>query len=462
MSSGLITESRISTESSSKLSETNPCSSHDPCIYMNNKNKNILMICYYYPPLMDTASKRSVAFAQNLKKCGWQPYVLTVKNPDKSYCILGTEPSPIGIHTEKTFSIFNPFILFGKMGGLLKRALRIVRIELKRNPFYDFLCIPDIFIGWIPLTILKGFMTIKKHGIRCIYVSCTPFSSGLIGVFLKILTKKPLLVDFRDPYALEISSVGNFESKPNLRMAIDRKLERFILKHADVLLIVTDELRDAYIKSYPEYKSKIFTIHNGFDEQMLLRVNKASKFNRFTIVYSGNYYYIEKSYSNAFFEALSLLKETGKINRETFQFFYYGSYADCIGQLAQKYGVDDFTKTHSQIPYHEMLQVISQSHILYVRALEGAFPTKISDGLALNVPLLADVPPGEAEEIIARFSPGSYIITEKSREKISISIANAIEQYRKGSIPSNDVVGFLEEFSRRSLSLKLISIIEKT
>ena len=46
--------------------------------------KNILMICYYFPPLTDVGSKRSIAYAKYFKKYGWNPVVLSVKNPDRS------------------------------------------------------------------------------------------------------------------------------------------------------------------------------------------------------------------------------------------------------------------------------------------------------------------------------------------------------------------------------------------
>jgi hypothetical protein len=48
--------------------------------------KNILMLCYYYPPLTDVGSKRSVAFSKYFKKHGWNPCVLSVTNPDRAYC----------------------------------------------------------------------------------------------------------------------------------------------------------------------------------------------------------------------------------------------------------------------------------------------------------------------------------------------------------------------------------------
>jgi len=48
----------------------------------------------------------------------------------------------------------------------------------------DLFCIPDQFIGWIPLTFLKALRILKKNKIDLIYVSIKPFSSAIIGVML--------------------------------------------------------------------------------------------------------------------------------------------------------------------------------------------------------------------------------------------------------------------------------------
>jgi hypothetical protein len=112
-------------------------------------NKSILILCYYYPPLSDVGYKRSIAFPKYLKKHGWNPRVLSVKNPDRSYCTLGTDSPPQGIPTEYSRSISNLSKAAGRMNGLLYRLLKLFGIKNEGNYVCQFLCIPDHFWGLI-------------------------------------------------------------------------------------------------------------------------------------------------------------------------------------------------------------------------------------------------------------------------------------------------------------------------
>ena len=126
--------------------------------------KSILMICYYFPPIVDVGCKRSVAFSKYLKKHGWNPHVISVKNPDKKYCLIGKDEPPKNISIDYTYSIINPYTFLGKLNGLLYRFLKFFRVELKRNYFNNIFCIPDIFFGWIPLTLVRSYKIIKEKG----------------------------------------------------------------------------------------------------------------------------------------------------------------------------------------------------------------------------------------------------------------------------------------------------------
>jgi glycosyltransferase involved in cell wall biosynthesis len=419
--------------------------------------KNILMICYYYPPLTDVGSKRSVAFSKYFKKHGWDPFVLSVKNPDKIYCSLGSDAPPPGIPTEYSYSIVNPSKFFGKLNGLLLRLLKPFRIDLKRNYFYDIFCIPDFFWGWIPLTTLKGYNLIRKQDIDIIYVSCSPFSSAVIGVLLKVLTAKPLILDFRDPFALERLSFLGF---PHFRKKINRRIEEYFLKHADIFVVTSEETRRGYIKQYPEVKDKIFTVYNGFDSKYLPQ-KPVQKYSKFTIVYTGAFYFYAPQSNKIFFKAISLLKASGKVNKETFQFLFYDDEKDRIEAIAKDYGIEDLVFASSRIPYKDVLDVISRSHFQLLRIIKLMISTKLYEGIALNIPFLATIPAGEVEGIIKKYSPSSYIITDESADKVAEAIADAMRKYENDEIRDNHVKEFLEEFSRESLTLKLMKIIRE-
>lgn len=421
-------------------------------------NKNILMVCYYYPPLTDVGCKRSVAFSKYFKKHGWNPYVLTVKNPDRTYCSLGSDKPPAGVAVERAYSIVNLYRCLGKMNGLLSRIFRLFGIEIKRNYFYDIFCIPDYFWGWIPHSILRGYRIIRKYNVDIIYVSCTPFSSGITGIILKKITKKSLVLDFRDVFGLEVKGLEKFSVPPHFRKKINQWIANKILDNADIFIVVTEEMKELYIQHYPQIQNRIFTIHNGFDTDFSISRMQRAKYPKFTVTYAGEFYFYALG-SEVFFEGLNILKKQGRITKDNFQFLFYGDGKNEIAQRAKKYAIEDLVEANSRIPYQEMINVIAQSHLQLLRVVNLAVPTKISDGIAMNVPFLATVPHGEAENIIRRYSSSSYIVSDDSPEKVAEAILDAMARYEKNEIQDNYVEEFLAKFSRENLTLELMRTI---
>jgi len=421
-------------------------------------SKNLLMVCYYFPPLTDVGCKRSVAFATYLKKDGWNPYVVSVKNPDRHYCSLGTESPPAGVPVAYTRSLVNPIRFFGRANGLLNRVLGLFNKEVKRNYFYELLCIPDFFVGWVPLTILRAVKLIRAHKIETIYVSCSPFSASLIGVACRLITGKRLVLDFRDPFGLRVEG---FKISP-LKEKIDAFFMGLFFRHADLLIVTTDEVRREYAAQFPEFSEKVVTVHNGFDATHLA-TQRPEKFPRFTIIYTGQFYYKFNAslnmYADNFFSALARLKQEKKISSETFQFLFYGSEQGAIQAYAAQYGVEDLVVVSDRVSYEEVLQVMRRSHLQLLRIMKLMLSTKLFEGIPLNIPFLATIPKGEAEEIIKRYSPASYLITEDSPEQIKGAIEDAMARYAEGPLPDNHVAEFMACFSRENLTRKLMQYL---
>ena len=420
-------------------------------------SRNILMLCYYFPPLTDVGAKRSVSFSKYFKKFDWNPWVLSVKNPDRAYCSIGDDIPPPGIPTEYSYSVINLFRLIGRLNGVLLKALGLIRIDLKRNYFYQFLCIPDHFWGWIPLTVIKGLGLVRRNKIDLIYVSCTPISSAIAAVLLKWLTGKPLIIDYRDPFAVEI--VFQYLDVPGFRRKIDRRVQKWILKHTDVFIVNNEETKTIYLREYPEAANKTFAVHNGFESEYLIQ-KKPEKYRKFTVVYHGEFYFYAIK-SKIFFEALSLLKQREKITADTFQFLFYGDGKGEIEGIAANYKIDDLVQASSRIPYKAVLEVISKSHLQLLRIVWPMISTKLFEGIPMNIPFLATIPHGEVEEIIREYSPSSYVVSEESSEKVAEAILDAMRKYQGNEIHDNRVQEFIKRFSRENLTLKLMEIIER-
>jgi glycosyltransferase involved in cell wall biosynthesis len=423
-------------------------------------HKKILMVCYYFPPLVDVGCKRSVAFAKYLKKHEWTPYVVSVRNPDRQYCSLGNEKPPDGVPTTYARSLLNLYWIFGKLNGLLFRILLLCGIRLKGNYFYFFFSIPDFFIGWIPGAIFEGYRIIKRQNIDYIYVSCTPYSSALAGMALKKLTGRPLILDFRDPFYINIEKAYGELQVPAFRRELNRSLERSMIQAADIFIVSTEEVRQGYIRAYPDIERKIFTVYNGFDHEAI-PITKPDKFKKFTIAYGGNMYF-ELIRSNAFFEALAQLKREGVIRSDNFQFLYFGQGHGQVEQIAREFGIEDLISSKPSISHEEMLGILLRSHVQLLRIVKPMISTKLFEGIALNIPFLATIPKGEVAEMIARYSPSSRVVSEESAGEIRKAILETIMEYSKGSIQDNHVSDFLDEFSREEMTRRLEWIIERS
>ena len=77
--------------------------------------KRVLIISYHYPPLADVGGQRALAFSKYITEFGWEPYVLSVKNPDKTWSIKGNEKPPEMVKVFYTLSILNFSRIIGKM-----------------------------------------------------------------------------------------------------------------------------------------------------------------------------------------------------------------------------------------------------------------------------------------------------------------------------------------------------------
>ena len=422
---------------------------------------NILMLCYYYPPLKDVGCKRSISFSENFKKHGWNPLVISVRNPDKHYCLIGNDAPPTGIPVEYTRAIFNNYFILGKINGLLVKLLGLAKLKLRRNYLLDVFCIPDIFIGWIPLTLIKAIRSINKHKIDLIYVSSSPFSSAVIGVLLKKITKKPIVIDFRDPFALE--ELTCIFQTPSWRVKFNKAIEAWIIREADIFVVNTEEIKKAYMDQYPVSKGKTYAVTNGFDFRYIVD-KELPKYKKFTIIYAGLFYVFDKRneiHTDAFFGGLATLKNKKLINKENFQFLYFGDEGEYIYQTGKRYSVEDLLVCSERRPYIEILHHIKRSHLQLLRISKPMISTKLFEGLALNVPFLATIPAGEVESIIHTYSPASYVVTEQSPNQIAEAIIESRANYEVGHLAVNKIDDFKEKYSRENLSLMLMKIINE-
>ena len=404
--------------------------------------KKVLMICYYFPPIVTSGVARSFEFAKLLPNFGWEPLVLTVRHSKDPWVEDSLGGDPKGIRVQRTLE-WNLAGLADLLHGCCSRVARLFGKNLTHNLFREFLCIPDSQIAW--------FSTIpaRRSARECdvIYVSCSPFSSSVSGAIVKRLTGKPLVVDFRDAWSLNPHTQAS-----RLQRAMINRLERFVLSACDALIVNTEGAARLYATAYPEHREKIVTIPNGYD--VLSPVLRRTTGDDFQIMHVGSFYGSRNP--DALLECLN------DIGRDNIVFVQIGGGFDSYERFKDRVRI----KIIPPLPREAALELMREASLLYLKqGWESGVSEYIAVGaktyeyIATGLPILADVPPGDNAELLKKYASSGYVVTSNSRT----DLRGAIERAYQARSQSKTAIHpeFVKRFSRRELTAKLAGLFNR-
>jgi glycosyltransferase involved in cell wall biosynthesis len=405
--------------------------------------KKVLIIAYHYPPLGGGGVFRTLKFTKYLPKFGYRPYVLTVKNPmysTKDLTLIEEIPPEAKVY--RTFSLEHRLL----------RAPRLLNINLKW--FY----MPDENIGWLPTAVLAGANLIKKENISVIYATSPVWTSLLIGCFLKRKTKKPLVIDFRDPWTDNL-----FIKYPTaVHELIERKMEEKVLTQADYVTVVSESIKNSLEERYPYLKSKIATITNGFDPDDFKNLKTYSKADKFRITFTGSIYGLLTA--KPFLFAMKELIEENSELKEKMEALFVGNYGKETPLLVKKFGLEENVKLVNYVPHKECLELIMNSQALLLLITtesprgEGILTGKLFEYLASRKPIIAIAPPnGLAAKIIKSLGVGA-VVSPWDVSLIKKTLDTFYEQWKRGELFRAE--GNISNYSRKFLTQQLAQIFE--
>lgn len=415
------------------------------------------MICYQYPPQSGSGVTRGLKFTEYLPSFGWKPYVISLKK---------TISNPKGERIPSDTSVYyttNLIMLDDFFSNIAKKSHNYINnpdakkstswiIKSLKTSITYFL--PDVHVGWIPLTLITGVKIIKRESIDAIYTTSPPATSAIIGALLKKITKKPLIVDFRDAWTFNpnISYVTKF----------NKSLESFVLKNADKLIVVTPVIQKQYVSKYPCIVKKTNLIYNGFDFNDLPSKKDIKLFKKFTITYTGTFGGTRSPH--LFIKSIENILQNNKIPKERFQIKFVGLNDMSIKDISSNIFIRDVVEFIPKVPLKEAMHLIYNSHLLLLIEFKDAFTTKVFEYLTSSRPILALISTGELEKFLNEYSDNSCIITSGDIEEISNSIVrfyNKWEDNEENYCKSCRNMKFMDNFNREKLTKELIYILEE-
>ncbi len=395
------------------------------------------MLCYYYPPIVTSGVARSYGFVRELAKNNWKQTVLTVRNPADKWVGKSEDDGSISNVTVVRSSELNITKVVDFFHGATSRFFSLFKIDLQKNYYRDLLCIPDTQISWF--TFFIGIRLAKT--VEVIYVSCSPFSASVKAVLIKLFSKKPLVVDLRDAWAINpVNTHTAFHS------FISKLLERLVVYNCDRLIANTHGAEKLYLEHYPQHKDKITMIPNGFDELNL--ASKKTPDTKFTIMHVGSFYGLRQP--NKLLEALK------RIGNSSIKFIQLGNSCDVLETFADDVEIEVI----NTVPREKALELMKTVSVLYLN--QGAtdiipIAAKTYEYLTTGLPIIAECPEGDNSQVVSKYGINSFIVTDGSVDKLEEAVRKTYAERESFKPEVNEE--FIRLFSREALAEELEKVL---
>ncbi len=409
--------------------------------------KNILLICYYFPPLGGAGVTRPMALMKHLSEFGYHCDVLTVKpvtyrvyEPELLY-----EIEPDNIYRAGSF---DPQRLLHLLGV---RTIKPTTIDKRKNLKSNFF--PDSKIGWVKPAVKLGRKLLTKKKYSTLITTSPPMSVHLIGRKLSQEFKIPWIADFRDYW----------ESHP-LEECYDN--ENDILKAKQLL----DEIKHqatsvtAVSKSIASYLNDAQHIYNSYDKDLASEWSIPASVKKMTIGLFGSFdklcpveplfkvlAFMRKKYPENF-EKIEL-RQIGNVDRKWFK------------ELLNKYRLLEKCQIYGFLPRHQAVKIISKASLFYLsldrKIKYSIIPGRVFLLLASGRPILGLTPKeGELADLILR-NRESFVFSENEIEITADYLNKLVDKILNNLIKIEIMPEYSREFSSLNMTVKFVEILRK-
>lgn len=455
--------------------------------------RKLLMITYDFPPARTSGIYRPVKFVKHLRSFGWEPIVLTARNTSalaKDDTLL--KDIPAGVRVVRTFSVdlfeltrrLHDFLYRRKStGGLSREEARAAdrvapnpapgadpkRGWLKRyffHPLNDFaeewLFIPDRMIGWFPFAFVAALRIMVREKPDVVFSTSTPQTSHVVGLCLKLLFRKPWIVDLRDNWFI---GHENYH-RSNLRCKLDHWLCRQFLSRGDQVVTMAEGNADDLLAAFPDpEKSKYQAITNGFDRDDFPEVpvsHGPDHSDKLVLLHIGTLY---DGTAGQFFHALADLYAEDPYNLNNIQSEFIGYVGGQYQALIEQLGLTDKLSMPGFKPHPEAIQAMLGADVLLMflgakKITNQQFPGKFFEYLNAHKFILTIGRPGEIATSLERSGCGMLVPLDDATA-IRRAVSDLLKRKRAGQLAVTPNRDFIARYEYRNLTGSFANVLEK-
>ena len=434
----------------------------------------VLVVSYNFPPLGGVGIQRTLKYATYLPRWGWEPIVLTARNPGVTLRDDDTARQlPPDLQVERAFCP-EPVKLRQALGGMARKLRRRrgpapaatpgvaparshLPLAARLGPAWAaamrLAFFPDEQIGWVPFAARLGRAVCRRTPVDVVYSTYGPVSSHLAASMIARSTGLPWVADFRDPW------IGNAYATPlrGLHGYLQRRIERDIVRRADRLVFATQGFLDGYADRYPWAASKMRVIANGYDRNDLPVPESAGRGEagaargakgrgkaadhaagdtagpkRFRIVFGGSIY--GERELEIFLDGLELLVAARSEIRNRLEVEFIGWLSLHNQEVAARYTTPErlglMLRFTGFLPHRDAVARMATADALLQLVADGPNKAghqggKLLEYLGLDRQILAVVPEGKARELLRELDWG--VVADPTPEGVADGVGRLLD-----------------------------------
>ena len=318
---------------------------------------------------------------------------------------------------------------------------------------------------WAPFALCKGFRAIGREETAVIYSTGPPFSNHVIGMCLKRITRKPLILDFRDAWTANPVRRMKY---PVARHPIELMLEKIVIRNADLVVSTTDGMTEDFRGRYGlEPAEKFVTLPNGYDREEFSVPPKLerNRCHKMRIVHTGHLR-LERSPKPLFIALRRLFDEQPNLVDDLEVYLVGENQPFLDGKNISNYlnelCLESIVKLIDHVPQPEAIRYQMSADILLL--VIGVVPpeevatygiaSKVFDYMLAGKPVLTLADPGPVSELVARTEIGPAF-PPSDIEGIKQYLSDALEAFSRGRLEVRSNKVEIDRYDFRQLTGQL-------
>jgi colanic acid biosynthesis glycosyl transferase WcaI len=339
-------------------------------------------------------------------------------------------------------------------------GINVVRVKTYISPNQGIFRRGLDFLSFGIMSSLFGLFQVRPDVVAA---TSPQFFAAIAGWFVAFIRRIPFVFELGDLWPTSIVAVGAI--KRGFLINLFERIELFLYRNSTRVAALTyafkENLVDRGINA-----NKIDVVRNGVDvsryrpmEQCVRLANKYNIKNNFVVGYVGTHG-MAHGLSN-------VLKVAEKLKHEkNIVFLFVGAGADRenLVKLSSDHNLPNTLFLPMQ-PKQEMRSIWSLCDIALVHlknnpAFSEVIPSKIFEAMSMGLPILLNMPDGEARNIIEKEYAGIWVPPENP-EALSKSIKMLIEDKKLHKKMSQNCVAAAPKYSRSRQAQKMLDVFNK-